>query len=54
MNKIWRIRLAGHVAHMGHKKNAYRILMGEPGGKRPLGKPRYRWAGNIKIALRYI
>jgi hypothetical protein len=34
------------------KRNAYRILMGKPEGKRPLGRPRRRWLGNIKIDLR--
>jgi hypothetical protein len=33
------------------KRNAYRILVGEPEGKRPLGRPRRRWVGNIKIDL---
>jgi hypothetical protein len=38
-----RIRWAGHVARMGEKRNAYRILVGKPEGKRPLGRPRRRW-----------
>jgi hypothetical protein len=38
----------------GAKKNAYRILMGKPEGKRPLGRPRRRWVNNIKIDLREI
>jgi hypothetical protein len=37
---------------MGEKKNAYRILVGNPEGKRPLGRPRRRWVDNIKIDLR--
>jgi hypothetical protein len=36
---IWRIRRAGHVARMGEKRNAYKILVGKPEGKRPLGRP---------------
>jgi hypothetical protein len=44
----------GHVARMGEKRNAYRILVGKPEGKRPLGRPRRRWVGNIKIDLREI
>jgi hypothetical protein len=36
------------------KRNAYRILVGEPEGKRPLGKPRRRWVDNIKMDLREI
>jgi hypothetical protein len=36
----------------GAKKNAYRIWVGKPEGKRPLGKPRRRWVDNVKIDLR--
>jgi hypothetical protein len=36
----------------GEKRNAYRILVGKPGGKRPLGRPRRRWEDNIKVDLR--
>jgi hypothetical protein len=39
---------------MGEKSNAYRILVGRPEGKRPLGKPRRKWVGNIKVDLREI
>jgi hypothetical protein len=39
---------------MGEKRNAYRILMGKPGGKRPLGRSRRRWVHNIKMNLREI
>jgi hypothetical protein len=46
--------LAGHVARMGEKRYAYRILVGKPEGKRPLGRPRRRWVDNIKIDLREI
>jgi hypothetical protein len=52
--KLWRMRWAGHVARMGEKRNAYRILVGDPEGKRPLGRPRRRWVDNIKIDLREI
>jgi hypothetical protein len=38
----------------GEKRNAYRILVGKPEGKRPLGRPRCRWVDNIKIDLREI
>jgi hypothetical protein len=48
------MRWAGHVALMGETRNAYRILVGKPEGKRPLRRPRRRWANNIKIDLREI
>jgi hypothetical protein len=37
---------------MGEKRNEYRILVGKPVGKRPLGRPRCRWVDNIKMDLR--
>jgi hypothetical protein len=43
MIKSRRMRWAGHVARMGETRNAYRILVGKPEGKRPLGRPRLRW-----------
>jgi hypothetical protein len=46
-----RMRWAGHVARMGEKRNAYRLLVGKPEGKRPLGRPRRRWINNIKMHL---
>jgi transposase len=46
------MRSVGHVARNGGKKNAYRILVGRPEGKRPLGRPRRRWVDNIKMDLR--
>jgi hypothetical protein len=54
MTKSRRMRLAGHVARMGMKRNTYRILVGKPEGKRPLGRPRRRWVDNIKMNLREI
>jgi hypothetical protein len=54
MIKSRRMRWAGHVARMGEKRNAYRILVGKPEGKRPLGRPRRRWVDNIKMDLREI
>jgi hypothetical protein len=52
MIKSKKMRWAGHVTRMGEKRNAYRILVGKPEGKRPLGRPRRRWVDNIKIDLR--
>jgi hypothetical protein len=52
MIKSRRMRWAGHVARMGEKRNAYRILVGKPKGKRLLRRPRHRWVGNIKMDLR--
>jgi hypothetical protein len=46
-----RMRLAGHVARMREKRNAYRLLVGKPEGKRPLGRPRRRWVDNIRVNL---
>jgi hypothetical protein len=43
-----------HVARMGENRNAYRILVGKPEGKRPLGRPRSRRVDNIKMDLREI
>jgi hypothetical protein len=43
MIKSRRMRWAGHVPRMGETRNAYRILVGKPEGKRPLGRPRRRW-----------
>jgi hypothetical protein len=41
--KVRRMRWAGHVARMAEKRNAYRLLVGKPEGRRPLGRPRRRW-----------
>jgi len=46
-----RIRWVDHVARMGEKKGVYRVLLGKPEGKRPLGKPSCRWEDNIKMDL---
>jgi hypothetical protein len=51
MIKSRRMRWAGHVARMGKKRNAYRLLVGKPEGKRPQGRPRRRWVDNIKYIL---
>jgi hypothetical protein len=41
----------GHVACNGEKRGVYRVLVGKPEGKRPLGRPRHRWEDNIKMDL---
>ncbi|PNF42589.1 hypothetical protein B7P43_G03097 [Cryptotermes secundus] len=52
MIKSRRMRWTEHVAQMGETRNAYRILMGKPEGKRPLRRPRRRWVDNSKMDLR--
>jgi hypothetical protein len=47
-----RMRWAGHVARIGEERGVYRMLVGKPEGKRPLGRPRRSWEDNIKIDLR--
>jgi len=49
--KSRRLRWAGHVARMVERRGEYRILMGKPEGKGPLGRPRRRWENNIKRDL---
>ena len=46
--------MARHVARMEQSRNAYKVLMGKPEGKRPLGRPRRRWKDNIKMDLREV
>jgi hypothetical protein len=52
--KSRRMRWAGHVARMGGMRGAYRILVGRPEGRRPLGRPRCRWEDNIKTDLQEV
>jgi hypothetical protein len=52
--KSRRMRWAGHVARRGEGRGVYRVLVGRPKGKRPLGRPRRRWDDNIKMYLREI
>jgi hypothetical protein len=49
--KSRRMRWAGHVTRMGEKRNACRLLVGKPEGRRPLGRPRRRWVDNIGMDL---
>ena len=52
--KSRRMRLVGHVAHMGEDRGVYRVLVGKPEGKRPLGRPRRRWMDNIRMDLQEV
>jgi hypothetical protein len=49
--KSRRMRWAGHMALMGKERKVYRVLMGKPEGKRPLGRPRHRWEDQIEKDL---
>ena len=49
--KSRRMRWAGHVARMGEGRGVYKVLLGKPEGKRPLGRPRRRWEDNINMDL---
>jgi len=49
--KSRRMRWAGHVTRMGEEKEVYRVLVGKPEGRRPLGRPWRRWVDNIRIYL---
>jgi hypothetical protein len=52
--KSRRMRWAGHMAHVGEERGVYRVLVGKPEGKRPLGRPRRRWEDNIKMELQEV
>ena len=52
--KSRRMRWAGHVAPMGEGRGVYRVLVGKPEGKRPLGRPRRRWEDNIRMDLQEV
>jgi len=43
--------MGGALARMGKRRGVYRVLVGKPEGKRPLGRPRHRWEDNIKMDL---
>ena len=49
MIKSGRIIWAGHIARMGERRGVYRVFVGKPEDKRPLGRPRRRWEDNIKM-----
>jgi len=52
--KSRRMKWAGHVARIGEERGAYRVLVGKPEGKRPLGRPRRRWVDNIRMDLQEV
>jgi len=52
--KSRRMRWAGHVARMVEGRGVYKVLVGKPGGKRPLGRPSSRWEDNIKMCLQEV
>jgi len=52
--KSRRMRWAGHVARMGEERSVYRVLVGKPEGRRPLGRPRHRWVDNIRMDLQEV
>ena len=52
--KSLRMRWAGHVARMGEERGVYRVFVGKPEGKRPMGRPRRRWVDNIRMDLQEV
>jgi len=48
------MRWAGHIARMGERRGVYRVLVGKPEGKSPLGRPRRRWEDDIKVDLQEV
>jgi len=52
--KSRRMRWAGNVARMGEERGVYRVLLGKPEGRRPLGRPRRRWVDNIRMNLQEV
>jgi len=58
-NIVWvikskRMRWAGHVARTGGERGVYRVLVGKPEGRRPLGRPWRRWVDNIRMDLQEV
>ena len=52
--KSRRMRWAGHVERMGEERGVYRVLLGKPEGRSPLGRPRRRWVDNIRMDLQEV
>ena len=51
---IFNPRQIGHVVRMGERRGVYRVLLGKPEGKTPIGRPRHRWEDNIKMDLQEV
>jgi hypothetical protein len=51
MEKSRRMRWVGHIAHMGEMRNAYKIMVGKPKGKKPFGRRRHKWENNVRWIL---
>ena len=49
-----RMRWEGHVTRMGERRGVYRVLVGKPEEKKPLGRPRLRWEDSIKMDLQVV
>jgi len=54
MIKLRRMRWVRHVAHMGERRGAYKVLVGKPEGRRPHVRPRRGWEDNIKVESREV
>jgi len=52
--KSRRMRWTGHTSSVGEGRGMYRVLVGKPEGKRPMGRPRHRWEDNIKMDLQEV
>ena len=52
--KSTRMKWAGHVTRMGEERVVYRVFLGKPEGRRPMGRPRRRWVENIKMDLQVV
>jgi len=48
------MKWAGHVTRMGEERVVYRVFLGKPEGRRPMGRPRRRWVENIKMDLQVV
>jgi hypothetical protein len=48
------MRWAGHVVHIGVRRSIHMVLVGKPEGKKPLGRPRFRWEDDIKMDLQEV